>query len=78
MISTAKNGGVEIPVGEHWKPDVSSGSRRAIADADVRGRQFKSSAEDALQNLGIGKCSASVVNMLKCVLDLKRSDVGID
>ena len=72
MISTAKNGGVEIPVGEHRKPDVPSGSRRAIADTNVGGRQLKSSAENALQNLGVGKCSASVVVRFKSVRPQKK------
>ena len=72
MISTAKNGGVEIPVGEHREPDVSSGSRRAIADTDVGGGQLKSSAENALQNLGIGKCSVVVKFRLRCVRPQKK------
>ena len=51
MIGAAKNGGVKIPIREHRKPNVASGSRRAIADADVGWWEFKSSAENALQHL---------------------------
>ena len=76
VVRTAKNGRVQIPVREHWKPDVPSRSRRPVADADVCWWQLKSSAQNALQHLRRRrrhkKTSSSTIP------NLKRSDVWVN